>query len=131
MCWKHEWAMAINNLQYAIEHVGKAQDKLRKRLARNKITLHRLSTSKNHCGPGSLIPVQRLIGKNIIGIEECEVVIADLRSRQDQLFRMVHVYGIKLSENPKRVYELMGNYHIPRVVMEGTQVIFERKQEES
>jgi len=31
MCWKQEWAMAINNLNWAIIHVQRAQVKVRKR----------------------------------------------------------------------------------------------------
>lgn len=129
MCWKQEWAMAINDLEHAKEHVLRAQGKLRKRLARNKIALHRLSTSRKYCGSGSLAPVQQLIEKNRAGIEECEQVIAELRVRQDQLFRMVHVYGIKHSEAPQRVYKLMGKYKIPQAVFEGTHLIFERGKE--
>jgi hypothetical protein len=131
MCWKQEWAMAINNLERAIEHVAKAETKLHIRHARNKMALYHLSASKKHCGPASLAPVEALKEKNRLGIEECERVIADLRSRQDQLFGMINVYGIRLSENPKRVYALMGNYHVPNVVFEGTRMIFQKKEAES
>lgn len=110
MCWKHEWAMAINNLNTAIAHVQKAQDRLQNRLVRNNKNFERMKSSKKYNYPKMLAPVEALIEKNERGIEECEELIADFRARQDQLFRMVHEYGIKRSKVPQRVYQLMGKY---------------------
>lgn len=130
MCWKHEWAMAINNLNSAIAHVQKAQQKLQNRLVRNKKNLERMKSSKKYNNPKMLAPVEVLIEKNQRSIEECGQLIADFRARQGQLFRMVHVYGIKRSENPQRVYELMGKYQIPKAVVLGaSNVIFQREAE--
>lgn len=127
MCWKHEWAMAINKLESAIGHVERGKAKLEKRLARNRCCLERMSRHRKAC-PSFLAPVQLLIEKNSAGIEECNRVIADLKVRQDQLFRMVHVYGIKRAGNPKRVYELMGKYKVPKAVFEGTRLVFQKKE---
>jgi hypothetical protein len=110
MCWKHEWAMAINNLQHAIEHTEKARNKLIKRLERNEKFLQRLKQSKNNSGPGSLAPVHQCIEKNQAGIGECAQIIAELRIRQHQLYRLIQVYGIKLSKDPQKVKQLMGRY---------------------
>ena len=129
MCWKHEWAMAINNLNSAIAHVQNAQEKLQNRLVRNKKNLERMKSSKKYNYPKMLAPVEVLIEKNQRAIKECGQLIADFGARQGQLFRMVHEYGIKRSEVPQRVYQLMGNYAIPRAVLEGTHVIFQRKKE--
>jgi len=38
MCWKDEWARAINDLNFAVAHVEYAQKKLQRRLARNQNT---------------------------------------------------------------------------------------------
>jgi len=132
MCWKQEWAMAINNLNRAAIHVMLAKAKLQKRLKRNEATFQRLSESKKYNYPKILAPIQKLIEKNRAGIQECEQVIADLKVRQDQLFRMIHVYGIKHSEAPQRVYRLMGNYQLPKAIVVGANdVVFKRKEAES
>jgi len=132
MCWKQEWAMAINNLNRAAVHVMLAKAKLEKRLQRNEANLQRLRGNKKYNYPPMLAPVQALIEKNRAGIQECEQVIAELKVRQDQLFRMIHVYGIKHSEAPQRVYELMGNYQLPKAIVVGANdVVFKRKEAES
>lgn len=150
LCWKQEWASAINNitraisalacfhtdatlhyLKGAIVHITRAQVKLEKRLARNQETQQKLEANKKYCYEKMLAPVKALIEHNIKGITECKEVIANLqsiidalsqgetqiplwieqlRNRQDQLYVMIHVYGIKHAENPKRVYALMGSY---------------------
>jgi len=112
MCWKQEWAMAINNLQHAQEHIEKAQEKLHNRRLRNEKNLQRLTSSKKHNYPCEIAPVKELIEKNRLGEQECKDVIAVLKQTQAQLFRMIHVYGIKHSENPQRVYQLMGKYDV-------------------
>lgn len=130
MCWKHEWAMAINNLNSAIAHVQKAQERLQNRLVKNRKHLERMKSSKKYNYPKMLAAVEVLIEKNLRGIEECGQLIADLKARQDQLFRMVHIYGIKRSETPQRVYELMGKYQIPKAVVLGaSNVIFKKEVE--
>jgi hypothetical protein len=122
--------MAINNLNRAAVHVMLAKAKLQKRLKRNEANLQRLGSNKKYNYASMLAPVQALIEKNRAGIQECEQVIADLKARQDQLFRMIHTYGIKHSEAPQRVYELMGNYQFPKAIVVGANdVVFERKKE--
>lgn len=104
MCWKQEWAHAINNLQHAIEHIEKAQDKLEKRMERNEIAL-----DKSH----EQMKVLLRIRTNHAGIEECKGIISNLNEIQDQLYRMIHQYGISKSDDPKRVFKLMGKYRPP------------------
>ena len=128
MCWKQEWAMAINNLNGAIAHVERARAKLQKRLERNEANLQRMRQNKKCNYPSMLEPVQLLIRKNEQGMAECEQVIGALRQKQDQLFQMVHTYGIKHSDNPQRVYRLMGKYPLPKAVVVGANdVIFKRQ----
>jgi len=112
MCWKQEWAMAINNLQMARTHIERAQDKLKKRQARNERNLQRMKRSQKYNYPKMLAPTEELIKKNRFAEQDCKDIIADLRERQAQLFRMIHLYGIKHSETPQRVYQLMGKYDI-------------------
>lgn len=105
MCWKQEWAHAINNLQHAIEHVGKARDKLIKRRERNEAAL-----KKKQADRYEKEKIQARIDKNRMGQQQCEKIIADLQESQDQLFMMIHKHGISHSDDPKRVYKLMGKY---------------------
>ncbi len=105
MCWKQEWAHAINNLQHGIEHVEKAKGKLIKRRERNEANLKKKWTDRYE---GKKIEAR--IEKNRRGQTQCESIIADLKDWQDQLFRMIYEYGITHSDDPKRVYKLMGKY---------------------
>lgn len=105
MCWKQEWAHAINNLQKAIEHVERAKSKLIKRRERNEAALQ-----KKWADRYEKEKIYARIDKNRMGQQQCENIIADLKDWQDQLFIMIHKYGISHSDDPKRVYKLMGLY---------------------
>ena len=113
MCWKHEWARAINNLNRAIAHVVKAREKMQKRLLRNERNLRRLRQNKKYNYPSQLTPVQMLIEKNRRAIHECNQIIARCKQMEDSLFIMVHVHGIKRGDSSK-VYQLMGKYDFER-----------------
>jgi len=106
MCWKQEWAHAINNIQKAIEHIERARDKLEKRKQKNRAALEKVR-GKDKFEENKIW--DRLL-KNIAGIEECGEIISNLKEKQAQLYRMVHEYGISHSDDPKRVYKLMGKY---------------------
>ena len=125
MCWKHEWAMAINNLNRAIVHVQRAQVRLQNRLVRNKKNLEKMRSNKKHNYPKMLAPVEALIEKNQRGIKECIQLIADFKETRTQLFRMVHEYGIKRKGTPQRVYDLMGQFpsSLDRTNPEGENVV--------
>lgn len=136
---KQRGARVVQNLKSATIHIHRAQMKLEKRLDRNERTLTRLSNSKKFNYSKMLDPVKKRIAKNTKGIKECKEIIADLKAaqmaivvqfpgfpkhlaadmtnsfkrRQDQLFRMIHEYGIFKSKNPARTYQLMGKYEIP------------------
>lgn len=107
MCWKQEWAHAINNLQKAIMHIERARDKLNKRKERNEKSLKK-KWAKNDRFEQRKIEMR--MEKNRKGQEQCENLIADLEETQDQLFKLIHKYGISRSDDPKRVYKLMGKY---------------------
>uniref|UniRef100_A0A6M3XG89 Uncharacterized protein n=1 Tax=viral metagenome TaxID=1070528 RepID=A0A6M3XG89_9ZZZZ len=113
MCWKQEWAQAISNLQKAIEHVEKARGKLIKRRERNEANLKKKGADRYEKKK-----IEARIEKNQRGQEQCEKIIADLKDWQDQLFRMIHEYGITRSDNPKTVYKLMGKYPVAEKLKE-------------
>jgi prefoldin subunit 5 len=94
MCWKDEWAKAINNINNAIEHIDYAQKKLETRLARNIKNLERIKNNPKFNYPPMLAPVEALIKKNTNGIENCKETISELKSRQALLFCMIHTLGI-------------------------------------
>jgi chromosome segregation ATPase len=111
MCWKQEWSHAINNLQRAIEHIEHARDKLIKRRERNDAALKKILTNPDRFEQKK---IEARIEKNKQGQVQCEKIIALLQEDQDELFKMVHKYGIS-RDNPrttdfKNVYKLMGNY---------------------
>ncbi len=112
MCWKHEWAKAINNLNRAIMFVERARESMQKRLLRNDKNLRRLQQNKKYNYPGVLKPVQDRIQKNLRAIAECDQIISELKIMQNQLFVMVHFYGIKQPGGSQRVYQLMGKYDV-------------------
>lgn len=117
MCWKYEWASAVNNLNSAIIHVERARRKIHKRLLRNEKTLKKLSESKKYNCPAHLDPVKALIEKNREAENKCRQVIADFRERQKQLRRMINTYGIKLFSKKSRMAErLMRGRRIKRMV---------------
>jgi len=117
MCWKDEWAKAINNLNSVITHVEYAQKKLEARLARNQKHLSRLKGDKKYNYPLVLAPVEERILRNTEAIENCKSMVSEFRESQGLLYCMVHTIGITRSKmskmsmtQPQRVYNLMGNY---------------------
>ncbi len=105
MCWKQEYASAIGNLQHAIEHINRAQEKLKQRQDRNEDNLKKKWKDRYEG-----MKIKARIEKNQMGQGQCEKMITDLKDCQDQLFKMIHEYGISHSESPKRMYKLMGKY---------------------
>jgi 7-keto-8-aminopelargonate synthetase-like enzyme len=91
-------------------HVERARAKIHKRLERNEKHLQRLSQNPKYNYPPVLAPVQALIEKNRQAEEACEQLIADFKVRQGCLYHLICVNGIKMSENPQRVKQLMGAY---------------------
>lgn len=117
MCWKYEWAKAVNNLNRAIIHVEGARKKIHKRLLRNQRTLRVYKKSKKWNYPGCLAPVEALIKKNREAEEQCRRVIADFREKQNQLRRMISTYGIKMVSKKSRMAEkLMRGRRVKQMV---------------
>ncbi len=117
MCWKYEWAKAVNNLNHAIVHVERARKKIHKRLLRNEKTLKTLNKSKEHSGPKSLAPVKALIEKNRDAELQCKLMIADFRGEQKQLRHMINTYGIKRFSKKSRMAEkLMRGRRVKQMV---------------
>jgi len=125
MCWKQEWAQAIQNLNSAIMHVERAQVKLHKRIERNEKHLQWLSQNKKYNYPSQTAPVQARIKKNREAEENCKDIILDFRKKQALLYCMIHTVGLwqKTKEGEKasrRTYTLMGNYPGKNVDCENT-----------
>lgn len=107
MCWKQEWAGAINNLNWAIIHVKRAQIKLQKRKLRNEKFLRHLKRSKSK-SQKLITETQELLIKNSAGERECKSVITTLQLIQKELKVMIETYGIKHASNPAATRKLMG-----------------------
>jgi len=105
MCWKFEWARAVNNLSYAITHVERARRKIHKRLLRNQRTLRVYKNSKKYNYPGCFAPVEALIKKNSEAELKCKLLISEFRDLQKELRRMIKTYGIKMVSKKSRVAE--------------------------
>jgi len=114
LCWKHEWAMAINNLERAIRHIEKAKASLEKRLERNKRNLEKHKQSKKWNYPSLLEPIKNLIEKNRRAIAQCDVIIEILKLRQHELYYMIKKYGINRKTSSARLKRLMGKYQPPK-----------------
>lgn len=105
MCWKYEWAMAVNNLNYAIIHVERARRKIHKRLLRNERTLKKLSRSEKYHCTKSLAPVKALIEKNRVAELKCKLMIDEFKKLQKELRSMIKTYGIKMFSKKSRMAE--------------------------
>jgi len=95
MCWKNEWAKAINNLTSAIIHIKRAQAKIHQRLLRNERTFQGLSRNDKLNYPKILAPVQARIHENQEAEAQCKLIIADLERNQACLQDLIHNFGIK------------------------------------
>lgn len=107
MCWKQEWASAINNINWGIIHVKRAQIKLQKRALRNDKFLRYLSQNKHKSSPKMIAEVQKLLEKNRDGAFKSALAIATLRDIQAELKNMIKTYGISHTSKPARTRELM------------------------
>jgi len=103
MCWKYEWAKAINNVSNAIIHVERAKRKIHARKLRHKRTLKKLSKSKYNY-PAR---VKALINKNRDAEQRCIILIEDFEEAQKQLRHLIDTYGIKRSEKSRTTEKLM------------------------
>ncbi len=96
MCWKYEWAHAIDKIERAIKHVEKARDKMIFRRKRSNVEKIKIKYQRAE--------------------DECNAVITSLREQQKIAFEMIHEYGISHTsknhtpESLPRVYKLMGDY---------------------
>lgn len=106
MCWKQEWAMAIGNLNHAIEHVNKAKLKLEKRADGNKATIEKLKGNVRRSDIRKQAEANLL--KNLQGVEECQSIIYMLKTKRHELQKMIETYGFSRKDNPERTKRLMG-----------------------
>lgn len=112
MCWKQEWASAINNINWTIIHIERAQAKLQKRLARNEQHLE-YQMQREHKDKQALAQIQGLIQKNRKAFNDCKALSDVLRGHQKMLQNMIEVYGINRAKESQRLKVLMaGNRKI-------------------
>lgn len=93
MCWKEEWAFAIDFINKAIAHVEKAEKKIQDRRIRAQRWYVRLSMDKKHGTPSELAKVQTIIKKWAEAEQECYNVIERLRCEQRVLRDLIENYG--------------------------------------
>jgi hypothetical protein len=91
MCWKQEWASAVNNLNWAIRHTERAKAKLEARIA--GFENYTLGESE--------------VEKARQGAAECEALITNFKNSQERLKRLIEVVGISRTDNPARTRILM------------------------
>lgn len=100
MCWKQEWASAVNNLNWAILHTERAKMKLEKRVKGfEKYTLSAEDVEKAR-----------------MGVIECEALIVNFKESQEKLKRLIDEVGIWRQDNPARTKTLMEGRKNPRVI---------------
>jgi len=107
MCWKQEWASAINNINWTIIHIERAQAKLQKRLARNEQHLEYQMRQKGYKDKQALAEIQGLIQKNRKAFNDCKALIDVLRGHQKMLENMIAQYGINRQSESARLKQLM------------------------
>ena len=91
MCWKQEWAAAVNNLNWAILHINRAKTKLEKRS---------LNDLKKPLSPADIDAAKK-------GLEKCKEIIASLEASQEELKWLIENVGLWRKDSPKRTKVLM------------------------
>ena len=107
MCWKQEWASAINNINWTIIHIERAQAKLRKRQIRNEATMGKLYAKGDKWSMKEFEKVGELVKKNAEGEKECKILVDVLRGHQKMLQIMIERYGITRAKESQRLKVLM------------------------
>jgi uncharacterized protein (UPF0333 family) len=104
MCWKQEWANAIGNIESAIRHIERAQQKLERRREKN------LATMLKHKGKWTIKTVAPLLVRNTVAIEECKQTASRLKGEQALIYAMIKAFGISNRPHSKRLVENMAGY---------------------
>jgi hypothetical protein len=104
VCWKQEWASAINTINWTIIHIERAQAKLHKRRINNEETKGKILIKGDKW---SLQVVEKLILKYQKGEHECKILIDVLRGHQEMLKHMIEDYGISRKGESARLQALM------------------------
>lgn len=107
MCWKQEWASAINTINWTIIHIERAQAKLHKRAEEKKKTIEKLRLKSDKWSLREKEKVKELMEKNLHGVFECKILIDVLRGHQEMLKHMIEDYGISRKGESARLQALM------------------------
>lgn len=88
MCWKFEWARAINNLNRAILHINRAREKVEKRSERAKLPEVKFKWN--------------------LATRKCKLLITVLQSVQRDLDKLIEEFGIKRKAHAQTIEKLKG-----------------------
>ncbi len=99
MCWKEEWAFAIDDLNKAIAHVEKAEKKLQDRRIRAQRWYLNLGQDPKHGTPAELAKVREIIKKWAAAERECNEIKERLRCHQRVLRDLIVTYGFKRKDS--------------------------------
>lgn len=106
MCWKQEWASAINNMTRAMVRIDRAKKKLEARATERCSTIVRARKK----GRDDIVKVaEEKLDKTMRGIATCDLVLDSIKEDRYTVMQMINEYGIAQSENPAKTLELMGN----------------------
>lgn len=94
MCWKEEWAYAIEKISKAIAHIENAKKKLKKRWQKAAQRLQKQSQDPKHNQPSELAKIREIMNKHTMAIIECEHLIAALKKHQATLRLLIEKHGI-------------------------------------
>ena len=105
MCWKQEWASAINNLTRAMVRIDRAKKKLEARAHERRLTKARaLGKDRSDIARDA----DEKLKKNLDGIRQCDQLLDSLKEDRSAVLDLILEYGIAQSENPAKTRQLMG-----------------------
>lgn len=100
MCWKQEWASAVNNLNWAIIHTERAKAKLGYRVTKFEEAVRNADKSEIDRAHFNLDQSRR-------GVVECDELIKDFKKDQEQLKKLIDEVGLWVKDDPERTKTLL------------------------
>ena len=105
MCYKQEWASAINNLTRAMVRIDRAKKKLEARAHERRLTKARaLGKDRTDIAKDA----DEKLKKNLEGIRQCDQLLDSLKEDRHTVLGLILDYGIAQSEDPAKTRQLMG-----------------------
>jgi len=107
MCWKQEWAAAVNNLQWAIIHTERAKAKLEYRVTKFEEGVRNADKSE-------IDQAHLNLEKSRRGVAECNELITRFKKDQEQLKKLIDEVGLWVKDDPARTKTLMAGRRLKR-----------------